>query len=75
MSDRRLLNSTELFASLPVERVERLRAKARDRDIAKGELLTFQGDNSSARYVVTEGWMHIATVPNARRISLVAFLN
>ncbi|MBK5287622.1 MAG: Crp/Fnr family transcriptional regulator [Acidimicrobiia bacterium] len=72
--DRRLLNSTELFASLPEEMVERLRGQARDRQLAKGELLFGQGDESSELYVVMDGRIAISTRSSDGRESMVAVL-
>lgn len=74
MVDRRLLNSTELFASLPEEMVERLRGQARDRQLAKGELLFGQGDESSELYVVMDGRIAISTRSSDGRESMVAVL-
>ena len=74
MSDRRLLNSTELFASLPEAMVEHLRTKARDRNLAKGELLFSQGDESSDLYVVMDGRIAISTRSTDGRESMVAVL-
>ena len=74
MSDRRLLNSTELFASLPEVMVEHLRALARDRNLAKGELLFSQGDESSDLYVVMDGRIAISTRSTDGRESMVAVL-
>lgn len=74
MVDRRLLNSTELFASLPEEMVEKLRSQARDRHLVKGELLFGQGDESSDLYVVLEGRIAISTRSSDGRESMVAVL-
>jgi CRP-like cAMP-binding protein len=74
VTDRRILSSTELFASLPEEMVEQLRAKARDRSLAKGELLFSQGDESSDLYVVMDGRIAISTRSTDGRESMVAVL-
>ena len=74
MVDRRLLNSTELFASLPDEMVEKLRSQAHDRQLVKGELLFGQGDESSELYVVMEGRTPISTRSSDGRESMVAVL-
>ncbi len=74
MPDRRLLSSNELFASLPEAMVEHLRGKARDRTLAKGELLFSQGDASSDLYVVMEGRIAISTRSTDGRESMVAVL-
>jgi len=72
--DRRLLSSNELFASLPEAMVERLRGQARDRTLAKGELLFSQGDPSSDLYVVMDGRIAISTRSTDGRESMVAVL-
>jgi CRP-like cAMP-binding protein len=69
-----VLASTELFASLPEEMVEDLRARARVREIAKGDLLFAQGDESSELYVVQEGRIAISTRSSDNRESMVAVL-
>ena len=74
MPDRRLLSSNELFASLPEAMVERLRGQARDRTLAKGELLFSQGDPSSDLYVVMDGRIAISTRSTDGRESMVAVL-
>ncbi len=74
MPDRRVLSSTELFASLPEDMVERLRAKARLRELAKGDLLFSQGDESSELFVVVEGRIAISTRSSDNRESMVAVL-
>ena len=72
MADRRVLDSTELFASLPEEMVDRLRSQARIRELAKGDLLFAQGDESSDLYVVQEGRIAISTRSSDNRESMVA---
>ena len=74
MADRRVLDSTELFASLPEEMVEQLRSQARVRDLAKGDLLFAQGDESSELYVVQEGRIAISTRSSDNRESMVAVM-
>ena len=74
VADRRVLDSTELFASLPGEMVEQLRAKARVRDLAKGDLLFGQGDESSDLYVVQDGRIAISTRSSDGRESMVAVM-
>src|SRR6478609_11959896 len=61
VAERRVLDSTELFASLPEEMVEQLRSQARVRNLAKGDLLFAQGDESSDMYVVQDGRIAIST--------------
>ena len=74
MADRRVLDSTELFASLPEEMVDKLRSQARIRELAKGDLLFAQGDESSELYVVQEGRVAISTRSSDNRESMVAVM-
>ena len=74
MAERRVLDSTELFASLPEEMVEQLRSQARIRELAKGDLLFGQGDESSDMYVVQEGRIAISTRSSDGRESMVAVM-
>ena len=74
VADRRVLDSTELFASLPQEMVDRLRGQARIRTLAKGDLLFGQGDESSDLYVVQEGRIAISTRSSDNRESMVAVM-
>lgn len=74
MPDRRPFSSTELFAALPEDMLEQLRATAVERQLAKGELLFAQGDASSELYVVLEGRIAISTRSSDGRESMVAVL-
>jgi CRP-like cAMP-binding protein len=74
VADRRVLDSTELFASLPEEMVDKLRSQARIRELAKGDLLFAQGDESSDMYVVQEGRIAISTRSSDNRESMVAVM-
>jgi CRP/FNR family cyclic AMP-dependent transcriptional regulator len=74
VADRRVLDSTELFASLPEEMVEQLRSQARIRHLAKGDLLFGQGDESSDLYVVQDGRIAISTRSSDGRESMVAVM-
>jgi CRP/FNR family cyclic AMP-dependent transcriptional regulator len=74
VADRRVLDSTELFASLPEEMVAGLRDKARIRQLAKGELLFAEGDASSELYVVQDGRIAISTRSSDGRESMVAVM-
>lgn len=74
MADRRVLDSTELFASLPEEMVASLREHARIRELAKGELLFGEGEDSSELYVVQDGRIAISTRSSDGRESMVAVM-
>jgi CRP-like cAMP-binding protein len=72
--ERRLLDATELFAALPEDVLEELRAKTTVQTLAKGELLFSQGDSSHELFVVAEGRIAIATRSSDGRESMVAVL-
>jgi CRP/FNR family cyclic AMP-dependent transcriptional regulator len=72
--ERRLLDATELFAALPADVLEALRAKTKVLAIAKGDLLFSQGDASHELFVIAEGRIAIATRSTDGRESMVAVL-
>jgi CRP/FNR family cyclic AMP-dependent transcriptional regulator len=72
--ERRLLDTTELFAAMPEDALEELRAKTTLQDLAKGDLLFSQGDPSHDLFVVAEGRIAIATRSTDGRESMVAVL-
>src|SRR3954447_2499346 len=72
--DRRLLDSTELFAALPSEVLDPLRERAVVRPLEKGALLFGQGDASHELFVVSEGRIAVSTRANDGRESMVAIL-
>jgi CRP-like cAMP-binding protein len=72
--DRRLLDSSELFASLPGDVQERLVASARSRHLDRGELLFAQGDPAHELFVVADGRIAISTRASDGRESMVAVL-
>ncbi len=74
MPDRRLLDSSELFASLPGDVQERLVASARSRHLDRGELLFAQGDPAHELFVVADGRIAISTRASDGRESMVAVL-
>jgi CRP/FNR family transcriptional regulator, cyclic AMP receptor protein len=74
VADRRVLDSTELFASLPEEMVAGLRDRARIRQLAKGDLLFAEGEESSELYVVQDGRIAISTRSSDGRESMVAVM-
>ena len=74
VSERRLLDTTDLFAAMPEDVLESLRDKAVVRKLARNEVLFRQGDASDALYVVQEGRIAIATQSGDGRESVIAVL-
>lgn len=74
MPERRLLDTTELFAALPPDVLDELSGKARVRTLRRSELLFAQGDPSHELFVVLEGRIAIATRSTDGRESVVAVL-
>lgn len=74
MLERRLLDTTDLFAAMPPEVVADLREHARVRSLARNEVLLEQGDTSSALYVIETGRIAIATKSGDGRESVIAVL-
>lgn len=74
MPERRLLDTTELFAALPEEVLEQLRKQTAARPLAKGDLLFSQGDPADELFVVADGRIAIATRSSDGRESMVAVL-
>jgi CRP/FNR family cyclic AMP-dependent transcriptional regulator len=74
MPARRLLDTTELFANLPTDVIDRLTARTETRTLERGDLLFAQGDPSTELFVVVEGNIAIATKSSDGRESLVAVM-
>ena len=74
MAERRLLDSTDLFAALPPDVLAALREETTVREIARNEVLFEQGDPSSSLYVVSSGRIAIATQSGDGRESVIAVL-
>jgi CRP/FNR family cyclic AMP-dependent transcriptional regulator len=74
MPARRLLDTTELFANLPGDVIDRLTACTESRTLERGDLLFAQGDPSTELFVVVEGNIAIATKSTDGRESLVAVM-
>lgn len=74
MPERQLLDSTELFASLPADVLVQLREQATVRRYDRNELLFSQGDPSSELFVVERGRIAIATRAPDGRESVLAVL-
>lgn len=75
MPERRLLDTTELFAALPPDVLDELSAKTRVRSLRRNELLFVQGDPSSELFVVLDGRIAVATRSTDGRESTVAVLD
>jgi CRP/FNR family cyclic AMP-dependent transcriptional regulator len=72
--ERRLLDTTDLFAALPPDVLETLREHAVVRSLARNEVLFQQGDPSSALYVIAQGRIAIAAQAGDGRESVIAVL-
>jgi CRP/FNR family transcriptional regulator, cyclic AMP receptor protein len=72
--ERRLLDSTELFAGLPQEVLDVLRGHSTLRSLERNDVLFQQGDPSDALYVVQDGRIAIATQSGDGRESVLAVL-
>jgi CRP-like cAMP-binding protein len=70
--ERRLLDTTELFAALPGDVLDQLRKQTTARKLAKGDLLFSQGDPAHELFVVSDGRIAIATRSSDGRESMVA---
>lgn len=75
MPERRLLDTTDLFASLPPDVLETLRGETTVRELARNEVLFHQGEASSSLFVVTAGRIAIATQSGDGRESVIAVLD
>lgn len=75
MPERRLLDTTDLFASLPPDVLETLRAETTVRELTRNEVLFHQGEVSSSLFVVTTGRIAIATQSGDGRESVIAVLD
>lgn len=74
VSERRLLDTTDLFEALPDDVLESLRDKATVRTLERNEVLFRQGDASDALYVIQDGRIAIATQSGDGRESVIAVL-
>ena len=75
MPERRLLDTTDLFAALPADALADLRAQAQRRTYARNDVLFRQGDSSSELFVVDRGRIAIAQRSGDGRESVVAVLD
>jgi CRP-like cAMP-binding protein len=74
LPERRLLDTTELFAALPADVLDALSVQARVRNLRRNELLFAQGDTSHELFVVLDGRVAVATRSTDGRESVVAVL-
>ncbi|HEY7137649.1 MAG TPA: Crp/Fnr family transcriptional regulator [Acidimicrobiia bacterium] len=74
MPERRLLDTTELFAALPSDVLDGLSAQAGVQELHRNQLLFAQGDQSEELFVVLEGRVAIVTRATDGRESVVAVL-
>ena len=75
MPERRLLDTTDLFAALPADALADLRAQSEVRTYGRNQVLFEQGDSSSELFVVDEGRIAIAQRSGDGRESVVAVLD
>ena len=75
MPERRLLDTTDLFAALPADALTDLRAEAQTRSYARNDVLFHEGDSSSELFVVERGRIAIAQQSGDGRESVVAVLD
>jgi CRP/FNR family cyclic AMP-dependent transcriptional regulator len=73
--ERRLLDTTDLFAALPDDALADLRAQAQSRSYARNEVLFHQGDPASELFVVDRGRVAIAQRSGDGRESVAAVLD
>ena len=74
MPERQLLDTTELFSSLPGDVLEELRQRATVRTYERNELLFSQGDPAAELFVIDQGRVAIATKAPDGRESVLAVL-
>jgi len=72
--ERRLLDSTQLFASLPDDVVARLRDHATVRAYRRNDTLCRQGDPSNELFIVQSGRVAVAAQSGDGRESVIAIL-
>jgi CRP-like cAMP-binding protein len=72
--ERRLLDTTDLFALLPPEVLDAFSAHATVRTLSRNEVLFHEGDPSDALYVIQRGRVAIATQSGDGRETVFAVL-
>jgi CRP/FNR family transcriptional regulator, cyclic AMP receptor protein len=75
MTERRILETTQLLGALPPDTLEALRQQSTVRTIARNEVLFRQGEASSELYGIVNGKVAILTRSPDGRESLVAVLD
>ena len=75
MTERRILETTQLLGALSPEALESLRAASEVRDVARNEVLFRRGDDSSELFGIVSGRVAILTRSPDGRESLVAVLD
>ena len=74
MPERRLADTTDLFAALPPDLLAALQQFAETRELHRHEVLFRQGDESSSLFIVDHGRIAIATQSGDGRESVIAVL-
>lgn len=75
MTERRILETTQLLGALPPEALESLRAASTVRTVARNEVLFRRGDNADELFGIVSGRVAILTRSPDGRESLVAVLD
>jgi len=75
MTERRILETTQLLGALPPDTLEALRQQSTVRKVARNEVLFRQGEASSELYGIVNGKVAILTRSPDGRESLVAVLD
>ncbi|MET0627060.1 MAG: Crp/Fnr family transcriptional regulator [Acidimicrobiia bacterium] len=74
MTERRILETTQLLGALPPAALETLRSASKLRDVARNEVLFHQGDSAAELFGIVSGRIAILTKSPDGRESLVAVL-
>ena len=75
MTERRILETTQLLGALPPDTLETLRQQSTIRTVARNEVLFRQGDAASELFGIVNGRIAILTRSPDGRESLVAVLD
>ena len=75
MTERRILETTQLLGALPPDTLETLRHEAKIRTVARNEVLFRQGDAATELFGIVSGRIAILTSSPDGRESLVAVLD